>query len=271
MAQARLENFPVASRFLPRSLRPHLLALYGFARLVDDIGDEAEGDRLAQLDWAEAELRRAAAGTADHPVFRTLTPTMRAFGLPLAPFQDLIAANRQDQVVHRYATFDDLEAYCMRSAAPVGRLVLGVFGLATPERIERSDRVCVGLQLVEHLQDVGEDASAGRVYLPAEDLERFGCDPDHLLEEAQRPALRAAVAHEVRRARDLLAEGAPLSRTLPLRPRLAVAAFSAGGNAALDAIEAAGHDVVATSCRPRPLTFSRRLIATLLARGAGHS
>ena len=118
MSQASSENFPVASRALPRALRPHLLAVYGFARLVDDIGDEAEGDRLAQLDWAEAELDRAALGAATHPVFTTLTPTIDRFKLPLDPFRALIAANRADQVVTRYQSFEDLTDYCMLSAAP---------------------------------------------------------------------------------------------------------------------------------------------------------
>lgn len=266
MAQAATENFPVASRLLPRDLRSHLLALYGFARLVDDIGDEAEGDRLAQLDWAEAELSRAMAGEAEHPVFRSLTPTIDRFSLSSQPFADLIAANRQDQVVRRYATFEDLEAYCMLSAAPVGRLVLAVFERSTPERLERSDRVCVGLQLVEHLQDVAEDAEAGRVYLPLEDLAFHHCDPDSLTAQDQRRALCQTVVHEVRRARGLLAHGTPLARSLPLRLRFAVAGFSAGGAAALDAIERADGDVVATRCRPRPAAFARRWFGVLLAR-----
>jgi squalene synthase HpnC len=266
MAQARAENFPVASRLLPRALRSHLLALYGFARLVDDIGDEATGDRLAQLDWAEAELARAMAGEAEHPVFRALTPTIRRFALSREPFVDLIDANRQDQIVRRYATFEDLEAYCMLSAAPVGRLVLAVFERSTPERVERSDRVCVGLQLVEHLQDVAEDAEAGRVYLPLEDLARHRCDPDRLTEQDQRQALCRTVAHEVGRARGLLAYGAPLARSLPLRLRLAVAGFSAGGAAALDSIERARGDVIAIRCRPRPSGFARRWLGILLAR-----
>jgi squalene synthase HpnC len=265
MEQARSENFPVASRVLPRKVRSHLLAVYGFARLVDDIGDEAEGDRLSQLDWAEGELDRAALGEASHPVFVALVPTIARFNLSLEPFRALIEANRQDQVVTRYATFDDLQAYCMLSAAPVGRLVLALFERATPERVARSDRVCIGLQLVEHLQDVGEDAANGRIYLPAQDLELYGCPPDDLLDPAHRLALRDTVAHEVRRARALLAEGPPLARTLPGRARLAVAAFGAGGSAALDAIERARFDVVASRCRPRPTRFARRWIQALLS------
>jgi squalene synthase HpnC len=277
MSQAGSENFPVASRALPRALRPHFLAVYGFARLVDDIGDEADGDRMAELDWAEAELERAAAGIAEHPVFVALAPTIARFDLPLDPFRTLIAANRQDQTVTRYATFDDLVAYCMLSAAPVGRLVLLLLEAATAERVARSDRVCIGLQLVEHLQDVAEDARAGRIYLPLEDLALFGfptealSKPEVLLDDEHRPALRDVVAYEVRRARALLADGAALSASLRLRPRLAVAAFSAGGEAALDSIERASYDVVAHRCRPRRGRFAARWLATCLSRSAARS
>jgi len=264
MAQARSENFPVASRVLPRSIRPHLLSIYGFARLVDDIGDEGEGDRLAQLDWAERELERAAEARAQHPVFATLSKTLRDLDLPLTPFRDLIAANRQDQVVKRYETFEDLVGYCMLSAAPVGRLVLLVLGCSTPERVERSDRVCIGLQLVEHLQDVAEDARSGRVYLPLEDLDRFGCPADEILELRYRPALHAVVSHEVRRARQLLVDAGPLSASLPLRARLAVAAFGAGGSAALDAIEKACFEVIDQDCRPHPTRLMNHWIGTAL-------
>lgn len=266
MSQAGSENFPVASRVLPRAIRSHLLAVYGFARLVDDIGDEAEGDRLAQLDWAERELERAAAGTAEHPVFVALAPTIAHFDLPLDPFRNLIEANRRDQVVTRYATFEELTDYCMLSAAPVGRLVLLVLGCSSPERVARSDAVCVGLQIVEHLQDVAEDTAMGRVYLPAADLAAHGCAAEQLLDAQQRPALCATVAQEVRRARELLAQGAPLAASLPLRARLAVAAFSAGGVAALDSIERAGFDVVAHRCRPRPTRFCARWLSVLASR-----
>ncbi len=268
MDQARSENFPVASRVLPRRIRPHLLAVYGFARLVDDIGDEAPGDRLVQLDWAERELERAMLGTAEHPVFKTLGVSIAALGLPLAPFKDLIEANRRDQVVSRYQTFEELQEYGMLSAAPVGRLVLLILGCSSPERVARSDRVCVGLQLVEHLQDVAEDHAMGRVYLPAESLAEAGCDPERLVAESERPALCRAVAREVERARELLAEGGPLAASLPLRARLAVAAFAAGGAAALDSIERVSFDVVAHRCRPRPTRLFMRWLSVLGARRA---
>ncbi|HLN07181.1 MAG TPA: squalene synthase HpnC, partial [Acidimicrobiales bacterium] len=228
-AKARNENFPVASHLLPSKVRARLMAIYGFARLADDLGDEAEGDRLALLAWLEEELDRAAVGNATHPVLQQLSPVIRGLDLRLDPFRCLIEANRVDQQVSRYETFDDLVAYCMLSAAPVGRLVLAVFGASTAERIALSDRVCIGLQVVEHLQDVGEDARQGRVYLPLEDLARFGCSERELSGTFSGAALRGVVAMEAARARGLLAAGMPLAASLPVRPRLAIVGFVAGG------------------------------------------
>src|SRR5215467_14110408 len=264
-AQASAENFPVALRFLPRRYRGHLAAIYGFARSVDDMGDQAAPqERLHLLDELEADLRRlyrmvpapAAAGTAgrDGPprlaVIRALAPTVVACAIPAQPFYDLIAANRQDQVVSRYATFGDLEDYCRLSANPVGRIVLHVFGAATPEREALSDRVCTALQLAEHWQDVAEDLRAGRIYLPQEDMERFGCTEDDLAAPRAAPKVRALMAFEERRARCLLDSGAPIVGTLRGAARLAVAGYVAGGRAALAAIAASGHDVLRATPRP---------------------
>lgn len=265
LGQARSENFPVAMRVLRPHERRHLMAVYGFARLADDIGDEATGDRLALLAWLDHQLDRSVEGAADHPVLQEVGRSVRELGLPLEPFRDLVQANRQDQLVDRYETFDDLAAYCMLSAAPVGRLVLGVLGLASPERLVLSDDVCVGLQLVEHLQDLGEDAARGRVYFPQEDLRRLGCDEDGLRAPTADDRLRRLVAFEAGRAHRLLGSGASLARTLPGRWRLAVCGFAAGGAAALDAIERAGFDVLGRHCRPRPGRFAWRLACTLVA------
>jgi squalene synthase HpnC len=254
LAQARHENFPVASRVLPRESRQHLMAVYGFARLVDDIGDELEGDRPAALDWAEAELDLTFAGHAIHPIFKALQATLDEIALPRTPFADLIDANRQDQVVSRYASFDDLLAYCRLSANPVGRLVLDVLGEAGGERIALSDKVCTGLQLVEHWQDVREDYERGdRIYIPVQDLEHFGVTESELgSDQPASPAFRRLMAFEVGRARDFIVSGSPLVQRLNGRARLAVAGFVAGGLAALDAIERAGYDVLSRSPRPRP-------------------
>jgi squalene synthase HpnC len=264
-AKARHENFPVASHLLPKKTRASLMAIYGFARLTDDLGDEAKGDRMAMLDWLEADLDRAAAGEAVHPVLRQLTPVIEGLELSLDPFRALIEANRMDQRVTRYQSFGDLVDYCMLSAAPVGQLVLAVFGVFTPDRVALSDKVCIGLQLVEHLQDIGEDAGRGRVYMPQEDLRRYGCTEGDLSAVHASPALRALVAMEVARARELLGAGAPLAASLRPRPRAAVAGFVAGGQAALDSIDQARNDVLGTLCRPRKLRFAGRALTGLLA------
>jgi squalene synthase HpnC len=245
MARAGGENFPVALRVLPRELRRHLLAIYGFARLVDEIGDEAAGDRNAQLDELEADVERIYAGEPRHPVLRPLVETARALAIPREPFLALIAANRQDQVVSRYETWEELAGYCTLSANPVGHFVLYVLRAATPERIALSDRICTALQLAEHLQDVAEDHARGRVYLPQEELRRHGVRDADLAGGQTPQRVRDVIASEVRRARGLLDEGRPLVRTLRGWGKIAVAGYVGGGYATLDAIERAGYDVLA--------------------------
>jgi squalene synthase HpnC len=265
LSKARHENFPVASRFLPSGVRSDLLATYGFARLADDLGDESDGDRLALLDLLDADLVRAASGTARHRVLQELTPVIRKFDLSLDPFRRLIEANRIDQRVHSYESFDDLVGYCTYSATPVGQLVLSVFGLATSERIVMSDKVCIGLQLVEFLQDIKEDAQRGRVYLPVEDLKSFGCTSDDLVEASASSSLRSLVAMQVERAREFLSAGTELAASLPLRPRVAVVGFAAGGSAALDAINRAGNDVLQFRCRPNKRGLVKRALPKFVA------
>jgi squalene synthase HpnC len=261
MAQARHENFPVASRLLPRRVRSHLLAVYGFARLVDEVGDEYAGDRLAMLDELEADLERAYDGAPQHPLIAALAPTIVACKLPIDPFRALIEANRRDQLVHRYQTFDELMGYCTLSANPVGELVLRVFGVLTPERRRLSDKVCTALQLAEHWQDVGEDNREGRIYLPAEDLRHFEVPEADLAAARPTPKLKRLMAFQVMRANAMLDEGAPLIRTLNGRLAFAVAAFVAGGRSALRAIERSGYNVLGD-----PPRASAGLQATWLAR-----
>jgi squalene synthase HpnC len=266
MARAETENFPVASRVLPRRVRSDLLAIYGFARLLDELGDSASGERLAALDWLEGELDRAFQGIAEHPLLVRLQPTLRERALPREPFARLIEANRVDQRVSSYETWEQLRGYCALSADPVGELVLDVFGVASTTRIALSNSICTGLQLVEHCQDVAEDLARGRVYLPAEDLQRFGCTRAELAAAHAGGPLREVLAFEVARARALLADGAPLIDELRARPRLAVAAFVAGGRAAADAIERAGYDVLAGPPRAGRGRRVQALVATLLER-----
>jgi len=268
--KAAAENFPVAPFFLPRAWRDDLMAVYGFARLVDDIGDGdlAPGgadarhlglgpgrseDRLAALDALEADLHRVFAVTGDgprHPLMRALRPTVRRCALTPEPFLGLIEANRQDQKVRRYGTYGELLAYCELSANPVGRLVLQITGTASPERIRRSDAVCTALQIAEHLQDVAEDLGRDRIYLPAEDMARFHVGEPDLAAPSAGAAVRALIAYEAERARDLLDEGVPLVGSVHGRLKLLLAGFVGGGRAALGAISAAGFDVLPGPPKP---------------------
>jgi squalene synthase HpnC len=266
MARAGTENFPVASRLLPRRVRSDLLAIYGFARLADELGDSAAGDRLAALDWLAEELDRAFEGRAEHPLLVGLQATLRGRSLAREPFARLIEANRVDQRVTRYETWEELRAYCALSADPVGELVLGVLGSSSPEQVALSDSICTALQLIEHCQDVAEDLARGRVYLPVEDLDRFGCSQAELGEAHAGGPLREVVAFEVARARSLLTAGAPLIDRLHGRARLAVAAFVAGGRAAAEAIERAGYDVLAGVPRAGRARMAVALAATLIER-----
>jgi squalene synthase HpnC len=260
------ENFTVAPAVVGRRLQRHLNAVYGFARLVDSIGDELPGDRLAALDWLAADLDRVYDGEPLHPAMARLAPTVRELALPRVPFERLIEANRRDQTLHDYATFADLHAYCSLSADPVGELVLHVFGVATLDRIELSDRVCTALQLVEHWQDVGEDARRGRVYLPGEDRDRFGVTHEDLLAAHTSDSLRALLAFECERARAMLDDGAPLVGRLRGRARAAVAAYVGGGRAALDALDRSGYHVLPA---PTKATRGARARAALQIFGAG--
>ncbi|MEU7099965.1 squalene synthase HpnC [Streptomyces longwoodensis] len=282
--KAAHENFPVAPFFLPRDWRNDLMAVYGFARLVDDIGDgdlapggadarllgvpaDRAGDRLVLLDAFETDLRRVFDGTPRHPLLRRLQPTVRRRSLTPEPFLGLIAANRQDQVVSRYETYDDLLAYCELSANPVGRLVLAVTGTSSPERVRRSDAICTALQIVEHLQDVAEDFDRDRIYLPAEDMKRFHVQEADLATAGASASLRALVAYEAQRALDLLNEGAPLVGSVTGRLRLLLAGFVAGGRAAVHAIAAAQYDVLPGPPRPGKLRLLREVGVTLRGKG----
>ncbi|MCY3924823.1 MAG: squalene synthase HpnC [bacterium] len=258
MARAGGENFPVALRVLPPRLRRHLEAIYGYARLVDNLGDEYPGDRTAALDWLEGQIDDLYAESPQHPVFRRLEATVRGFDIPRTPFDRLLAANRLDQTKTSYADWGELLGYCELSANPVGHLVLAVFEAATPDRTAASDSVCSGLQVLEHLQDIAEDAAAGRVYLPEADMERFGCSRADLAAAVAGEPLRALVAFEAGRAREMLEDGRALVASLRGYARLAVAGFVAGGLAGLDAIEAAGWEVLSATRKAGPLGLLRR-------------
>jgi squalene synthase HpnC len=261
-ARASGENFPVVSLLAPRFARPHLRAVYGFARLVDNLGDEAEGDRGALLDELERELE----GPPRTEIMRRLHATIADRGLPLEPFRRLIEANRIDQVRRRYETWEDVRGYCTYSADPVGRLVLGIYGRSgEPELVGMSDAVCTGLQLVNFVQDPPRDLALGRVYLPQEDLRRFGVADDELAGPLIAP-VAALLRFEAERARRLLESGLLLREALGGRPGLSVALYARGGLAALDAVERAGWDVFTGRPAPTRLTFVRLALRELVRR-----
>jgi phytoene/squalene synthetase len=231
------ENFPVALRILPAARRRHLMAIYGFARITDDIGDEAPAaERAALLDELEADLGRLKDGQARLPVIRALEPTICGLGVPAQLFIDIIGANRQDQVVSRYETFGELAGYCRLSANPIGRMVLYVFGAYSDHRAE----------------------------LSGADLRAHGVAESDLAAPAAAPRLLELMKFETRRAAELLDSGAPLVGTLRGTARLAVGGYVAGGRAALASIAAAGYDVLARPAVPAKRTVAAQLVRSVV-------
>lgn len=265
-ARASGENFPVVSLLAPRRAQPHLRAIYGFARLVDTLGDEAAGNRLALLDALEAELDACYEGMPRTQLMQRVHATIRSHSLPREPFARLIEANRIDQSVHRYATWEDVRWYCSHSAEPVGRLVLGIYGrLGEPELVEMSDDVCTGLQLTNFLQDPPRDYALGRIYLPQEDLERFGVEERDFAGDGSANLVQL-MRFEAERARGLLGPGITLGRAMGGRAGASVALFARGGLAALAALERAGWDVFSGRPAPSRWTFARLTVAQLVRR-----
>jgi squalene synthase HpnC len=263
------ENFTVASRLLPQALQRDLRAVYDVARAIDDLGDDAAGDRMRLLDEYDADLRRVwVSGDPQRAELRRLVVTVAARRLAMAPFLDLVEANRLDQVQSAYPTWADLRHYCSLSADPVGRIVLEVFAASTEQRVAWSDDVCTALQVLEHCQDVAEDRRRGRTYLPAEDLARHGVADDDLDATVTSAAVRSVIGHEVYRARQLLASGRPLVRSLRGLGRWAVAGYVAGGLATADALQRNDFDVLAPgrSLQPRRLDTLRHAAALVAGR-----
>lgn len=267
IATAHYENFTVGSWLLPRRLRRPLAAIYAFARTADDLADEGElaaAERLDRLAAWEAQLEACYAGEAREPIFVALADTARRFAIPIEPFRRLLDAFRQDVAFRPFATFDELLAYCRCSADPVGHLVLALFGYHDAERQALADRVCTGLQLANFWQDVAVDAARGRIYIPFEDLERFGCAPAELTPGRCNDRLRVLLRFEVERTRLWLRDGVHLAAHV--EPRLAreVRLFAGGGLGILDRIEAAGFDVL--TARPTLSSADKtRLILRVIA------
>lgn len=250
MAVDHYENFPVASILLPAPLREPVAAIYGFARSADDFADEgdlAPEQRRELLAGYQAELDAMEAGTPTrHPIFLRLRPVVAEYQLPTQLFRDLLDAFQQDVVKDRYRDFGELMDYCRRSADPVGRLLLHLFGHASAENLRRSDAVCSALQLINHWQDVGIDAgkgSAGRIYLPQDDMARFGVGDSDIVRRVASADFRKLMNFQVDRARALMLSGAPLGWDLPGRIGLEIRAIVAGGLRILDKIESVDYDV----------------------------
>ncbi|WP_295992302.1 squalene synthase HpnC [Rugamonas sp.] len=241
------ENFPVASILMPRRLRPAVEAFYAFARSADDLADEGDAtpaQRLAALSAYEAALARIERAEPPHaPMFERLAQTVREHALPMRPFHDLLSAFKQDVVVSRYATYDDVLDYCARSANPVGLLMLSLYGQADEDNIRDSDAICSALQLINFLQDVAIDIQKERIYLPLEDLNRYAISPAALDHPDARPRWRALMRFEVVRTRALLLSGAPLALRLRGRIGFELRMVVQGGLRILEAIEEVNYDV----------------------------
>jgi squalene synthase HpnC len=265
LAQSHYENFSVASWFLPKRLRQHFYNVYAYCRISDDLGDEV-GDpeaSLALFDEWESELDQCYDGSPVHPVFVALTETVREFEIPKHEFSDLLTAFRQDQTLTRYETFNDFLEYCRNSANPVGHLVLYLGGYRDAERQRLSDFTCTALQLTNSWQDVAEDFAKGRIYLPQEDLRRFGVSETVIAEKQATAEFRELMRFEVERAREWFRQGLPLVGLVHREVARDVELFSRGGMEILDAIETSGYDVL--SHRP---TLSKNRKLALLARAA---
>lgn len=263
LAKTHYENFSVGSRLLPKHLRKHFYSIYAFSRGVDDLGDETDGDRLALLDLWERELNSCypttdSAASPSHPYFVALAETIRTFDIPPEPFRRLIEANRRDQTITRHKTFEDVIEYCTYSANPVGHLVLYLSGIRNAELHELADKTCTGLQLANFWQDVGIDIDLERIYIPLEDLERFGVSEDQIRERKHDTNFETLMRFQVDRSRQLFVDGYRLADHLdsPLRSNFSL--FARGGLEILRAIERQNFTVLTS--RPRISKYGKARI-----------
>lgn len=264
LAKSHYENFLVASVFCPRPLRQHFYNVYAYCRISDDLGDEI-GDTeksLILLDWWQEEVEAMYRGEPRHPVFVALEDTVHEFGIPAEPFTDLLHAFRRDQTITRHPTYDDVLHYCKYSANPVGRLVLYLCGYNDAERLALSDKTCTGLQLANFWQDVGRDMDKDRIYIPLEDMERFGVTEAQIVERRFTPEFAGLMKFEVDRAHGLFREGSKLCGLVDKRVRLDIEMFNQGGMEVLRMIEKQGYDVLSR----RPAVPKSRQMAMLLRR-----
>jgi squalene synthase HpnC len=267
IARTHYENFTVVSWFLPGELRQHMYNVYAYCRWSDDLGDEIPDPSLAIqcLEWWRGELDACYAGSPRHPVFVALRETIDRYEIPAEPFHHLLDAFVQDQTVKRFPTYGDVLHYCTRSANPVGRLVLYLFGVRDEERQRLSDATCTALQLANFWQDVTVDWQKDRVYLPQEDLDRFGVQERQIGDRQFNEPFRELMRFEVDRARSLFREGVALVRAVPRRLQLDLELFTRGGETILDMIEQQGYDVLSR----RPALSKARKARLILRRLGG--
>jgi len=265
--RAHHEIYPVASRLVPAAIRPHLMAVYAFARSADDFADEPEydGRRSEALSRWEEELRLASHGEATHPVFIALSDTIEKRDLPVPPFEDLLSAFRSDLDVKRYATFSALRSYTARSADPVGRILLALFGYREPEFVRFADEISTALQLTNFWQDVASDAARGHIYIPAEDLHFFGVTEADLKALKPTKPIRELLRYQVARTRALYERGRPLLGKLGNDLKLELALIWLVGTTILEKIEDADYDVFT-----QRLSIGRRDKAKIMAKAARH-
>lgn len=267
LAKSHYENFSVATWFLPKRLRQHFYNVYAYCRISDDLGDEVGNPQqsLELLDQWETELNACYAGSPRHPVFVALAETVQQCGIPRHEFSDLLVAFRQDQIVTRFETFDDVLGYCRYSANPVGHLVLYLCGYGDAERQQLSDYTCTALQLANFWQDVFVDYDKGRIYLPLEDLRRFGVTGEDIAQRRATQPFIAMMKFEVKRAREWFTGGLPLVKMVSRELATDIELFSRGGQEILRAIERQGFDVL----RSRPVITKTRKILLVLRAAAG--
>jgi len=267
LAKTHYENFSVATWFLPKRLRQHFYNVYAYCRISDDLGDEVGNTQqsLELLDQWEGELNACYAGDPKHPVFVALRETVRQCGIPKHEFSDLLIAFRQDQTVTRFETFNDVLGYCRYSANPVGHLVLYLCGYSDAERQQLSDYTCTALQLANFWQDVYVDYGKGRIYLPLEDLHRFGVSPEDIAQRRATPQFLELMKFEVERAREWFAKGLPLVKRVSKELAIDIELFSRGGQEILNAIERQGFDVL----KSRPVISKPRKLLLVARAAAG--
>ncbi len=266
LAESHYENFHVASWFLPQRLRPHFHSIYAYCRISDDLGDEVNdhGQATALLDLWREELDACYRGEARHPVFIALRETIRVCDIPKEPFADLLVAFQQDQTVSRYASMNDVLAYCRYSANPVGRLVLYACGYRDVERFALSDETCTALQLANFWQDVYEDYLRGRIYIPQDAMAAVGVDEATIASRIATPAFRALMQKQVAYARDMFGRGAALIGIVDRELAVDLDLFTRGGLEILRAIETRGYDVLSgrpTISKPRKAMLLMRALA----------